>query len=597
MSNGLGERTPSRTVHAAFERCAAAFPHAPAVSVQGTELSYAELDARANQLAHHLGGLGVSSEDPIALHLERSVDLFVGLLAVLKAGCSYLALDRRAPQEWQGRLLQTAGAKLVLTLSEDAERIPGVATPVPLDQLATHLSGLPTAKPATTVGLENTAYIAFTSGSTGTPKGVCVPHRAVLRLVLGADFLSVGPDDTVLQYAPLAFDASTLEVWAPLLNGGRLAVAPPGELTPGELVGFVRDEAVTVAWFTAGLFHQVVDTAPEALGRLRHLLAGGDVLSAPHVRKAAELLPAGALINGYGPTENTTFTCCHPVGLPLERETVPIGRPIRGTTAYVLDEHMRPVPSGEVGELHTGGLGLARGYVNDPDQTAERFIPDPFADSPGARMYRTGDLVRELPDGSMEFVGRVDAQVKIRGFRVEPGETEAALRRHPDVKAAAVVAQTTKDGVRLAAFYVSDLLVSAPALRRALSEELAPYFVPTVFTRLESLPLTANGKVDRKSLSALTSRQRPDVDSGFRPPGTPVEKMLAQLWADVMELDEVGVDDDFFELGGHSLIATQITAEIGNAFDAVILPRTFYENPTVAELAERIEELIGGDER
>lgn len=210
-------------------------------------------------------------------------------------------------------------------------------------------------------------------------------------------------------------------MWAPLLNGGRLAVAPPGELTPGELAAFVRDEAVTVAWFTAGLFHQILDTAPEALGGLRHLLAGGDVLSAPHVRKAAELLPAGAVINGYGPTENTTFTCCHPVGLPLEHETVPIGRPIRGTTAHVLDEHLRPVRPGEVGELHTGGLGLARGYVNDPDQTAERFIPDPFADRPGARMYRTGDLVRELPDGSLEFVGRVDAQVKIRGFRVEPG--------------------------------------------------------------------------------------------------------------------------------------------------------------------------------
>ncbi|HWM04187.1 MAG TPA: non-ribosomal peptide synthetase [Actinophytocola sp.] len=560
---------PVSTITGAFERQVAAHPDRVAVSTAGEELSYAHLNERADRLAGHLRALGVSTEDRVGVGLPRCADLVVALLAVLKAGGSYVALDPQQPEERGALVLKDAGVDVVIT----PELLASAPTTAP-------------AAPDPVVGADSTAYLAYTSGSTGDPKGVRVPHRAVLRLVSEQDFLSIRPDDVFLQLAPVAFDASTMEIWRPLLTGGRLAVAPPGELSPAELAAVVRRERVTVLWLTAGLFHTVVDAGLGELSGLRSLIAGGDVLSAAHVDRALRELPETRLVNGYGPTENTTFTACHVLTEPVGDGQVPIGLPIRGTTVHLLDEDLRPVPDGDVGELCAGGLGLAHGYHGDPVLTATRFVPDPFADGPGGRLYRTGDLARRRADGVLEFLGRTDHQVKIRGFRVETGEVEAALRRHPEITDVAVVAQVSATGRTLAACYVSDLPLVSAELREHLAEIVPRYMLPSAYVRVEELPLTTNGKVDRERLTRTRLRERPtDLSTDYRPPADEHEEWLAQLWADLMQLTEVGADDDFFELGGHSLMAARITVEVAERYDRMVPAVAFYENPTIAELA------------
>lgn len=567
---------------ALFTRQSAETPRRTAVRCGGERLLYAELDEQSARLAARLRELGVAAEQPVGVLLDRSPSLVVALLGVLRAGGCYLALDPAWPPAHWSQLLADAGVNVVLTLRSYVERLGDGYAVLALDDPGLTL---PPRAQLAPVSPDALAYIAYTSGSTGTPKGVCVPHRAVVRLVRDADFLTVSADDVFLQYAPVSFDASTLELWAPLLNGAQLCVAPPGVLTPAELAEVVRTESVSVLWLTAGLFHQVVDTALDAMTGLRYLIAGGDVLSPSHVDRAVTGLPGTTLINAYGPTENTTFTCCHPMTSVLTTPTVPIGRPIRGTGVRLLDTGMAPVPDGETGELYASGLGLARGYLGQPAATADAFRPDPFG-PPGARMYRTGDLARRLPGEDLMFAGRADRQVKVRGFRVEPGEVETALLRQPSVAEAVVVAQPdVHGGRRLAAFYTGGVAVSAATLRRGLADELPGHLVPTTFTRLEAMPLTGNGKVDRAALAVRPVQHRPELVTELRLPTGPVETWLAQMWADVLEIDPVGVDDDFFELGGHSLLASQITTEIGTRFGIPLRARTFYENPTVAELA------------
>ncbi|MGP3983829.1 amino acid adenylation domain-containing protein [Streptomyces sp. KR80] len=586
----------AHSVHEHFERHAALVPEATAVSCGTERISYAELNAQANRLARLLRDRGVGRGDNVGICAERSLEVIVALLAVLKAGGGYVALDPRQPRERHRTLLTDAGITVLLTQERLLGGLDGLAEEtVVLDRLGAagldRYSGTDLGLPADP---DSPAYVAYTSGSTGSPKGVVVPHRAVLRLVIEPNFLTVGPDDAVLQFAPLAFDASTLEIWAPLLNGGRLVVFPPYEPTLDQLAETVEQEEVTILWLTAGLFHQMVEGPIHRLSGVRQLLAGGDVLSVAHVNKALAALPGSRIVNGYGPTENTTFTCCHVMTEPVESETVPIGVPITGTQVYVLDEELRPVSGGEAGELYAGGEGVALGYLGRPAQTAERFVPDPFGPRPGGRLYRTGDLVRRRPDGTVEFLGRADNQVKIRGFRIEPGEVEAALLARPEIGDAAVVAQQhERSGRRLVAFYVCDQGISVPELRRSLGTTLPPYMVPASFVRVTALPLTPNGKVDRTALGRLVTRERPDVGTDYRAPQGEVAEALAAIWGDLMEIDDVGVDDDFFELGGHSLMATRITAEIAALWDVEIRPRDFYENPTVSELAEAVERLRG----
>ena len=488
------------TVTEGFARQVALRPAATAVSQGGRRLSYAELDGAAARLADRLRDRGVGPETVVGVCAERSVERVVAVVAVLRTGGAYLALEPGDPPDRTRGLFAGAGARVLLAPPPVADRL-SIREPSALwPDGAPAPVGTPT--PPVRVHPDNLAYVSYTSGSTGTPKGVCVPHRAVTRLVHGDGYAGFGPDDAYLQLSPLGFDASTFEIWAPLLTGGRVAVFPPGPVSLEALAEVLAAERITTLWLTSGLFHRLVDGALPALATVRQLLAGGDVMSVAHVDRVVERYPDLRVVDMYGPTENTTFSCFHPVSGPVRSGTVPIGRPVPGTTAYVLDRELRPVARGVAGELYVGGTGVARGYLGRPGATAERFVPDPF--SPGDRLYRTGDLARRNDSGDLEFLGRVDDQLKIDGFRVEPAEVAAVLVQLPGVQDAVVVARDrTGRGERRLVGYV--VLAGGTAgqvavLRRALRDRLPAHLVPSALIPLEELPLTANGKVDRAAL-------------------------------------------------------------------------------------------------
>ncbi|HST48454.1 non-ribosomal peptide synthetase [Jatrophihabitans sp.] len=592
-------KTPGLTIGEAFAQMVAAIPDAVAVRCAGRSISYAELDARANRLAHHLLRRGVRDETPVAVVHDRDEALVISLLGILKAGGCYLGIDSRQPADRIAGMLAMAGVDLVLSggsapADTGAGRRAGDREPAEwLDVSTLDLSAEPDTDPGVAGSADRLAYLAYTSGSTGTPKAAMIPHAAVIRLVRQANFLTVRPDDVFLQLAPLAFDASTLEIWAPLLNGASVVL--PGEPVDtitaiGELV---RRHRVSVLWLTAGLFHQFCNAGLPGLRGLRCLLAGGDVLSVPSVNRALATLPGVALVNGYGPTENTTFTCCYPI-TGRQDDRVPIGFPVSASTVYLLDEDLRPVPDGQPGELCTGGLGLARGYLGRPGATAERFVPDPFADRPGGRLYRTGDLARRRPDGALDFLGRLDDQVKIRGFRVEPGEVEAALRGLPEIEDGAVIVQQSRFGRRLIGFAVpaASATVSPISVRRDLARVLPDYAVPAMVVLLAELPLNRNGKVDRSKLESHAGQARPaGLSSSYRPPGTETEHLVIDTWNLLMDMAGIGVDDDFFELGGNSLVAVAISSELAQAAGVPVRPQHVYQHSTAAELAGVVEEL------
>jgi amino acid adenylation domain-containing protein/non-ribosomal peptide synthase protein (TIGR01720 family) len=553
---------PSRaTIPSLFAAQAARTPDAVAVVCGEEEITYAELDRRARRVAGRLLRLGVVPESRVAVPAERSMGLIPTLLGILQAGCAYLPADPELPEERRRFLLEDAGAiSLDLEEGEEPPELPALSP----DQLA---------------------YVIYTSGSTGQPKGVAVTHGNVVRLVRGARWAAMGPAETFLQLGSLAFDASTLEIWAPLLNGGRLVLFPGRRPGLDEITRAIALYGVTSLWLTAGLFHQMVGERLEGLAPLRQLLAGGDVLSPAHVRRALEGLPGCTVVNGYGPTENTTFTTCFPIRDAAGWDaTVPIGRPIQGTTVHLLDGDLRPVPMGVWGELYTGGAGVARGYLARPALTAERFVPDSWGE--GARLYRTGDVARRRPDGVLEFLGRRDGQVKIRGFRVELGEVEAALAGHPRVRAAVVVPWETAGDRRLAAYVVGD--VEEPELRRHLAARLPEPMVPAVFVPLDRLPLTPNGKVDRRALPA------PDPAAGrareYLPPSNPMEESLAAACAELLGVERVGMRDSFFALGGHSLLATRLVSRLTQTHGLPVTLRMVFDAADLGDLAGRIVE-------
>ncbi|HEV7517758.1 MAG TPA: amino acid adenylation domain-containing protein, partial [Thermoanaerobaculia bacterium] len=438
-----------------FAEQAALAPDAVALVFAAEHLSYGALAGRAARLARHLGARGVAAGGRIGLCLERSLARVVATLAILEAGCAYLPLEPSYPRERLDFVLRDSAVPLILSEERLLSVLPESAAGVLcLDRLEEAAPPASTGLPWVPAGA--LAYVMYTSGSTGVPKSVAVPHRGVVRLVLGADYATFGADEVFLQMAPYAFDASTLEVWGALLSGGRLVIPPPGELGLEEIGTLLARHGITTLWLTAGLFHQMVDFALPALSGLRQLLAGGDILSPDHVVRAAAGLPRTRLINGYGPTENTTFTCCFPVGSGMDpSRPLPVGRPIANTRIYLLDRWQRPVPVGVTGELAVGGDGLAWGYLGHPDWTAERFVPSPFgAGEGGERLYRTGDLARWGGSGEVEFLGRIDRQTKIRGFRIEPGEIETVLAQHPEVVQSAVVVREDRPGDRRLTAYV-----------------------------------------------------------------------------------------------------------------------------------------------
>jgi amino acid adenylation domain-containing protein len=578
------------SIHALFDAQAARTPDAIAVTFGDERASYAELRERANRLAHVLRDRGVRDDAPVGLYARRSVDMVVATLAILKAGGAYVPLDPALPPARLAWLLDDAGIALVVATSPVVDAAPLARAAIL--QLADERAALAAASaesPPGEVGPGGLAYLMYTSGSTGTPKGVCVTHRNVVRLVKDTDYARFGADEVFLQLAPIAFDAATLELWGPLLNGGRLAVFPDELPSPARVGEVIAEQGVTTMWLTSGLFNAMVDGNVAGLAPLRQLLAGGEALSVPHVQAALAALPGVKLINGYGPTEGTTFTTCHAIQPADLAGAIPIGKPIANTTVYILDENLAPVPVGVPGELYVGGDGVARGYLNRPELTRERFVADPFAREPGGRLYRTGDLVRWLEGGTIAFLGRLDQQVKLRGFRIELGEIEAALGARPEIAASAVIVREDAPGDRrLVAYLVGSGLPGPAELRAYLKERLPEYMVPAAYVALEALPLTVNGKLDRR---ALPAPEASGLERDYVAPRGPVEEALAGIFAEVLKLPtaQVGGHDDFFALGGHSLLATQAVSRVRAAFGVELPLRAIFDAPSPAALAPRIE--------
>jgi amino acid adenylation domain-containing protein len=579
------------TVHGLFADIALAHPNSIAVDGPLGALSYAELDASSHRVAAGLIHAGVTPGAVVGLLLDRSPDAIVAILGILKAGAAYLPLDRTNPAERLTFVLQDAQAAAVIVA--DGISVPdGVAAPV-LDIAALMQSGDEAALPA--IDGNALAYVMYTSGSTGTPKGVQIRHRAIIRLVRDVRYVDFGESPRVLHAAPLGFDAATFEIWGALLNAGTCIVH--GERVPSGagLATTIRHHEARIAWLTAALFNAIIDEDGSHLRGLEQLLTGGEALSVAHMRKAQSLLPDTTLINGYGPTECTTFATTFRLPNPLDASlrAIPIGRPIADTTLYVVNARGEPVPPGVIGELYIGGEGVARGYMAREELTAARFVADPFAGG-DHHLYRTGDLVRWLPEGVIDFIGRIDGQVKIRGYRIEIGEIEAALQALPGVRASAVLAREDQPGQkRLVAYFVAeDAAVTARTLRAQLALTLPDYMVPVAYVRMDSLPVTTNGKLDRRALPA-PGRGRPELADRYAPPVGEREQQLCALFSEVLEIDRVGRLDHFFDLGGNSLLAVRLMERVHATVSTAPTIPAFFAEPTPSALASLIDGRTG----
>lgn len=574
-------------LHVLFENQAARTPDNIAVVSGNRSVTYEELNARANRLAQRLREMGVGRETLVAICVERSLEMVVGLLGILKAGAAYVPLDPALPRERLAFMLEDTGASVLLAQEHLNEQLPAHPGPVlylsEAGDVNLHSDNLDRG-----VTADNAAYVIYTSGSTGKPKGVVVSHRAISNHMLWMQ--SVYPTteaDKVLQRAPFSFDASVWEIFAPLIAGAQLVLAGRDDNKDMfELVQTMLRHEVTTLQLVPSMLRVLLDEpALSACRSLRRVFCGGERLSSELQEHFFTRLQAD-LYNLYGPTEaaiNATSWTCRRDG---NEQTVPIGHPVDNTQIYLLDSYLKPVPIGATGALHIGGDGLARGYLNRADLTAERFIPDPFSSQPGARIYRTGDLARFRPEGSIDFVGRSDAQVKIRGFRIEPGEIEELLATYPAVKASAVtVREDTPGDKRLAAYFVLNQgwTATTSELRRFLNENLPEYMVPSSFVMLDQLPALPNGKIDRRALPAPDGH-RPELEKGFVAPLTLIERQLAQLWSQVLGIETIGVHDNFFDLGGDSILAIRVTAK-ANQSGLQLTPRQLFQNQTIAELA------------
>jgi amino acid adenylation domain-containing protein len=572
-------------VHRLFEAQVLQTPEALAVSCGAIQVTYRQLNERANQIAHHLRQLDVQRETRVGICMERSPENVAALLGILKAGAAYVPLDPEHPSERLAFMISDAGIQVLLTQRKWTAKLPDTQHMICLDEIGVGITAADTSNPKSYVTLGNLAYVIYTSGSTGTPKGVEIEHQGLLNLLRWhQEYYRVRPEDRATQLANLSFDASVWELW-PYLTAGASVHIPNDEtrLDPRKLVQWLADEKITLTFLPTPLAEAVMDGPwPEELA-LRALLTGGDRLHRGPTRE----LPF-QLVNHYGPTENSVVTTATVVQARAERcEAPPIGRPIANTRLYVLDGHMRPVPIGVPGELYICGAGLARGYHNRPELTAEKFIANPFRNGPFSRLYRTGDLVRYQEDGNLEFLGRIDHQVKIRGYRIELGEIETTLSGHAGVRESIVVARE-EGQTHLVAYVVVDK-ENAPStqdLRDHLKQKLPEHMVPSAIVFLDALPLTPNGKVDRKALPALEFKPE---EKNFIAPRSHVEEVLAGIWCELLRLDRVGIHNNFFELGGHSLLATQVVSRVRTAL-AVELPlQSVFDAPTINDFAERLK--------
>ena len=595
-----------KCIHQLFENQVKQNPDAIAVIFEDVEtphatsvLTYRELNIRSNQLAHHLQKLGVGTSVVVGICLERSAEMIVGLLGILKAGGAYVPLDPSYPCDRLNFMLLNAQVPVLLTQEKFVQHFKGFPNPVIyLDRSGEIISQESKENPNSEVTSDNLAYVIYTSGSTGLPKGVAVTHLAVNRLVCNTNYVKLESSDKIAQASNTSFDAATFEIWGALLNGAQLVgISQDVILSSHEFALQLRQKGISVLFLTTALFQQIVRDVPQAFASLRYLLFGGETVDPRWVKKAIKNGSPWQLLHVYGPTESTTFSSYYCVEeVPESTTSIPIGRPISNTQIYLLDANLQPVPIGVTGELYIGGDGLARGYFNRPELTLNRFLEETGLIS--ARLYKTGDLARYLPDGNIEFVGRIDNQVKIRGFRIELGEIEAVLSQHSAVGETVVMIQEDIPGLKhLVAYIVPDVEalhatsrqnLKSTDLRQFLKQKLPEYMIPSAFVLLESLPLTPNGKVDRHALKAPNTLTL-DLKEDYVAPRTSVEEVLVEIWAKVLGREQVGVHDNFFELGGHSLLATQLTSRIRDTFQIEMTVRQLFEAPTVAQFARYIE--------
>jgi amino acid adenylation domain-containing protein len=580
----------NKCIHQLFEAQVERSPDAEAVVFEDQQLTYQELNSRANQLAHYLRKLGVRAETPVAICMERSLEMPVVLLAVLKAGGAYLPLDWSYPEERLAFMLEDARVSIVLTQNAFI-RIPphGGQEIVRLDAIQNSVLQESVENLETVTDSKNLAYVIYTSGSTGKPKGVQVQHGSVMNFLNSMrEKPGLSKEDTLLAVTTLSFDIAGLEMYLPLVVGGRVAlVSREAAIDGAELLRKLERHSATVMQSTSATWRLLLEAGWTGRKHLK-VLCGGEMLPQ---ELAAQLLDKGSSVwNLYGPTETTIWSAIHQV--VSRTALVPVGRPIDNTQIFILDAHLELVPIGVAGELYIGGTGVARGYLNQPELSAESFVPSPFSEEPGARLYRTGDLARYRQDGTIECLGRIDHQVKVRGFRIELGEIEAALRQHPGVKETVVVALEVRAGdKRLVAYVVLSQRESVTTgdLRDFLKQKVPGYMVPSTFVTLDSLPLTPNGKVDRRALP-VTGLSELEPDRVYVPPQNELEKMIVKIWQQVLNVEKVGTQDNFFDLGGHSLLMMQVNQQLKDVIGRNIPIVQMFRYPTVLRLARSLSQ-------
>ncbi|MFC5044315.1 amino acid adenylation domain-containing protein [Aquimarina hainanensis] len=556
-----------------------------AVILNGERITYEVLDQKSNQLANYLIISGVQQGALLGVCMSRSLEMIVGILGILKAGAGYLPIDPSYPSERIMYMLEDADVRTVLGNNTSPECIKTIskATLLLVDSEWETIEEMSMGSPEISISSEDIAYAIYTSGSTGKPKGTLIPHRGVVRLSQ-MDVIPLGDQTTILQLSSVSFDAATFEIWCSLLQGGTLVLYPSDIIDLSIINESISRHNVNTIWLTSALFDQWANSDIASL-KLAYILSGGDVLNPQSVAKVYNTLPSVQVVNGYGPTENTTFTCCYTIPRSLEtNKSIPLGPPISGTTVYVLDENMQSCPVGVIGELCTAGLGVSTGYLNQPELTAEKFVANPF--NPQEKMYKTGDLVRWQVDGTIEFIGRRDTQVKIRGFRIELSEIENCLSEHTDIKGCCVLVKEDEHrNKRIVAYIVMDDSLQTEVLKEYLKSRLPDYMIPAIWVPLQKLPLTANGKLDKKALPD------PDIStlltSKYIAPETELEIELAQIWQELLGASQIGIEDNFFELGGDSIITIQLVSRI-KRLGYTLKPKDIFEHQTIASLAEMI---------
>jgi amino acid adenylation domain-containing protein len=581
-------------VHQLFETQVARTPDAIAAEYEGEQITYRELNARANQLAHRLQKLKAGPNTLMGVYMERSIEMLVAFVGILKSGGAYVPLDLCYPKERLAFMVEDTRMPVLLTQEKLARELPGnVPKVICIDSEWSSISEEPRQLPPNRALAESLAYVIYTSGSTGQPKGVPVPHRGIVRLVKNTNYIEIFESDRIAQASNASFDAATFEIWGALLNGGRVVgISKDTALSPNDFARQLREQNITTLFLTTALFNQMARETPGVFHTLRTVLFGGEAVDPKWVRSVLAYHPPRRLLHVYGPTESTTFTSWHLVeSVPEDATTVPIGKPISNTELYVLDKKLRPVPVGVTGEVYVGGDGLSVGYWNRPELTAEKFVPHPFSNSTEAKLYKTGDLGRFDEKGNLEFIGRVDHQVKIRGLRIELGEIESVLFKHPQVSNCVVVAREDRPGDKRLAAYIVPGPKGAPAvseLRGYLKTHLPEFMVPAAFVFMDALPLTPNEKVDRKAMPIPDENR--ELEKTFVAPRDGTEQQLAKIWEKVLGVQPIGVADNFFELGGHSLLAVKLFSQIEKLFMKKLPLATLFRAPTIEQFAKLLGE-------